>query len=144
MFNSAKMYEVRSRLLNRFRNRHCDIVVATSLNNNNEVIMWSPKSLQVREGSQVISEYQGKVFVSEVTQVHPASSLSKDLTPFNIVKGVVALEGYEAYEQEYNRIGDKLNAIIDEERNKQDEIEERELFGSLGADLLHFYEPDEK
>lgn len=140
MFNEQNMYTVRDRLLNRLRNRHCDIVIATSVNNEKEVVMWCPKGFDVKVGDIVLSNYNGKAFVSEVTQIHPASAMSEDLTPFNTVRGVVDTLPFAGYDEFQRTMTAKLNAIIDAEKKLMETNEEAEMFGTLGDELNFFYE----
>lgn len=144
MFNAQNMYVVRDRLLNRLCNRHCDIVITTSVNNEKEVVMWCPKGFNVTVGDIVLSNYNGKAFVSEVTQIHPASAMSEDLTPFNMVRGVVDTLPFDGYDKLYSTMTAKLNTIISEEQIKHEVAEEGELFSSLGDELNFFYEEPNK
>lgn len=144
MFNAQNMHVVRDRLLNRLRNRHCDIVITTSVNNEKEVVMWCPKGFYIKVGDIVLSNYNGKAFVSEVTQIYPASDMSEDLTPFNMVRGVVDTVPFAGYDNLYSEMNAKLNAIILEEQSKYEVAEEGELFSSLGDELKFFYEEPNK
>ena len=140
MFNEQNMYTVRDRLLKRLRNRHCDIVITTSVNNEKEVVMWCPKGFDVKVGDIVLSNYNGKAFVSEVTQIHPASAMSEDLTPFNMVRGVVDTLPSAGYDELYSTMNAKLNAIILEEEEKHNKAEEVKLFAHMGDEFNFFYE----